>query len=509
MAARVASAEETIACERATIESGTSSAELMGRAGRRAAAVITEKFFEIARSGVLIYAGPGNNGGDGWVAAEALAKSGIRARVIEVGAARSQEAIAAKSAALESGVSMKSSPDSERLVIDALLGTGSSGAPRGDIAAAISSIESLRESGATIVSLDLPSGLNATSGSHVDSVVAAATISFGVAKRGQLIARDICGQITVVDIGLGAADMMNRLPQLVDSQWARSLIPSIPVGAHKGTRKRLAIIGGSNGMAGAAILSGEGALRSGIGLLHVYCEKESIISIHAGLPAAIVHSWPDTADELSSLSETVDCVAIGPGLGNNSRARDLVERILLAWKGPVVVDADALNVFAGDLKSLAKLLKERDAVLTPHPAEMARLAGITTEHVLANRFEIAINAATSTGAAILLKGSPTVVFSPTGARYVVASGTAALATGGSGDVLTGIIATLLAQMPDRFERAAEAAACGAFIHGRAAELCRFVRGTTLDDVLHALPRAWNEKSQHLSDGVIAELEKHG
>jgi NAD(P)H-hydrate epimerase len=262
-------------------------------------------------------------------------------------------------------------------------------------------------------------------------------------------------------------------------------------------------------MAGAAILSSLGALRSGIGLLHVYCEKESIVSVHAAVPAAIAHEWPQTADEMSAMTEAADCVAIGPGMGNHARTRDLVERILLSWNGPVVLDADALNVFAGDMQSLARLLNGRDAVLTPHPAEMGRLLGIPTGEVLEKRFDIGVEIAGFTGAAILLKGSPTVVFSRSGARHVSASGTAALATGGSGDVLTGMIATLLAQMPSASERSTEAATCGAFVHGRAAERCRFVRGITIDDILNALPVVWNEEPRKLADGIITELEKHG
>ena len=507
MAARVASAEETIACERATIEAGTTASTLMARAGQRAASLIESRYERLAQGGVLIYAGSGNNGGDGWVVAEVLSKSGISSRVIEIGSPRSDEARAARDAALQSkNVRLETSPGDEKLVVDALLGTGSSGTPRGEIATAIAVIEALRSSGATVVSLDLPSGLDATSGAHDGSVVATSTITFGVAKRGQLIARDVCGDITIVDIGLNNAG--NNLPELVDQSWVTSRLPTIPVDAHKGTRKRLAIVGGSSGMAGAAILSAQGALRSGIGLLHVYCEKESLVSVHAASPAAIAHEWPETADKLTALSDAADCVAIGPGLGNNSRSRDLVERILLSWRGPVVLDADALNVFAQDLTSLARLLNGRDAVLTPHPAEMSRLLGIDTREVLEKRFEIGAVTAGSTGAAFLLKGSPTVIFSRSGKRYVSASGTAALATGGSGDVLTGMIGTLLAQMPDGSERAAEAAACGAFVHGRAAERCRFVRGITIDDVLHALPVAWNEEPRKLADGVIAELEKH-
>ena len=509
MPARVASAEETRVCERETMEAGVTSTELMKRAGRGAAALIAARYEKAARSGVIVFAGPGNNGGDGWVVAESLAKSGHSAAVVEVASPRSDESLAARQAALESGnVRVVTSAHGEQLVVDALLGTGATGEPRGEIADAIRTIEGMREAGVVVVSLDVPSGLDATTGEHSSCVNARATVSFGVLKRGHLIARDVCGELSVLDIGLAAAGTMEQLPILVDDDWAHSRIPPISVSAHKGTRKRLAIVGGGKGMAGAAVLAGEGALRSGIGLLRIVCADNSVVAVHAAIPAAIVSTWPSTADDLNALATSEDCIAIGPGLGNTKDTRDLVERILLGWSGPVVLDADALNVFTGDQASLVKLLGGRNAILTPHPAEMGRLLGIDTSEVLSNRFEVGAELARSTGAAILLKGSPTIVFAPDGARYVAASGTAALATGGSGDVLTGIAATLLSQMSDTQPRAAEAAACAAFVHGRAAERCRFVRGITLTDVLQALPLAWNEAPRHFSDGVITELEAH-
>ena len=506
MPARVASADETIACERATIESGVSSFELMLRAGYGAASVITSRFEKAARSGVIVYAGPGNNGGDGWVVAERLTKAGCSTKVVETSPPRTPESVAAKERAVQAGVRTGSESHPATLVIDALLGTGATGAPRGEIAEAIADIRALKSAGALVVSLDLPSGVDATTGNHDTSVEASATVTFGVVKRGLLVARDVSGEITVVDIGLTPTDLLSRLPCLVDAEWVHARIPAIPVSAHKGTRKRLAIVGGAKGMAGATILAGSGALRSGIGLLRIVCAEESVASTHAGIPAALVQTWPSSPGELEELAANSDCIAVGPGLGNSHDSRDLVERILLSWNGPVVLDADALNVFAGDIGSLAKLLKGRPSIITPHPAEMGRLIGTDTSVILSGRFEIGESAAAATGATVLLKGSPTVVFSPSGARYVSASGTAALATGGSGDVLTGIVATLLAQMPDGEERSADAAACAAFIHGRAAERCRFVRGITLDDVLQALPIAWNERPAELPKGILAELE---
>jgi NAD(P)H-hydrate epimerase len=477
----------------------------MNRAGESAAAEILSRYRADADSGVAIYTGPGNNGGDGWVVAGAFARGGITTKVVEIAKPGSDEACDARTKALAFGAVIGKSDVGESLIIDALLGTGSTGTPRGDIADAIDSIERERAHGAKVVSLDVPSGLDATTGAREGAVAADLTVSFGTMKRGALISRDCCGDIVLVDIGLTSGDIMSELPMLVDADWVSKAVPRIPVDAHKGTRGRLSIVGGGQGMAGAVILSGEGALRSGIGLLRVVAAPNNEIAVHAGLPAALFSPWPSTPDELSKLVESTDVMAIGPGLGSSPVTRELVERILLAWSGPVVLDADALNIFAGDVSSLAKLLTGRPAVITPHPAEMGRLIGKNTNEVLDGRFEIGIDVAKRLDAAVLLKGTPTVVFSSSGDRYVSAAGTAALATGGSGDVLTGIVATLLFQTRKGDGASAMAAACGSFIHGRAAELCGKVRGTTLDDVLRALPAAWNETPRPMRDGMLADL----
>jgi ADP-dependent NAD(P)H-hydrate dehydratase / NAD(P)H-hydrate epimerase len=507
MPARVASAAETAACERATIDAGTTSAELMRRAGIAAASVIASRFEIEAASGVAVFTGSGNNGGDGWIVAGSLAQRGFPVSVIQVAEPRSPEARAARDDAMQ-GTSMlvANEPGEARVIVDALLGTGSSGAPRGDIASAIAAIERTRSRGSVVAAIDLPTGLDATTGANDGCVRADATVSFGTVKRGHLIAREVCGELSVVDIGLLENPDLTSLPLLVDGSWVHARIPRIPPDAHKGTRKSLAIVGGGKGMAGAVILAGEGALRSSIGLLRIVAAPESILAVHAGIPAAIVHSWPMDPSSLAALISKADAIAIGPGLGRSSATRDLIERILLASNCPAVLDADALNDFAGDTRALGKLLAGRNSILTPHPAEMARLLQLSVADVLANRFEIGLDLARETGAAVLLKGTPTVVFSPTGSRYVSASGTAALATGGSGDVLTGIAGTLLAQMESGEENSAVAAVSAAFIHGRAAELCGMVRGVTLDDILHALPAAWNEAPVQLHPAEIAHLE---
>jgi hydroxyethylthiazole kinase-like uncharacterized protein yjeF len=505
MNVRVASASETVACERATMTKGITSAELMKRAGEAAAAEILSRFAPNAGSDVAVYAGPGNNGGDGWIVAGVLARRGLEVKVVEIGCPKSDEAKNARDTGLASGATAAQSDGSESLIVDALLGTGSSGQPHGEVLDAIQRVERARAKGARVVSLDVPSGLDATTGKRDGALSADLTISFGTLKRGSLISRACCGDIVLVDIGLDSNEVMSTLPRLVDAEWVSQMVPEIPVDAHKGIRGRLSIVGGAPGMAGAVILSGEAALRSGIGLLRIVAAPKNETAIHAAVPQALFSPWPLDADDLSKLTASSDVIAIGPGLGNSHDTRDLVERILIAWNGPVVIDADGLNVFAGDLPSLAKLLNGRPAVITPHPAEMGRLVGKSTNEVLDARFEIATGVAKTLNAAVLLKGTPTVVFSPAGDRSVSASGTAALATGGSGDLLTGIVATLLVQTRAVNDAPAVAAACAAFVHGRAAELCGSVRGTTLDDVLHALPATWNEKPRPLRQKVLADL----
>ena len=506
MGVRVASASETVACEREAIEQGTPASELMRRAGEAAADMIADRFAERARDGVSVVAGTGNNGGDGWVVAQSLMRRGFASSVVSTGDPRTEESRAARSEAINAGVRCADSIEGA-FIVDALLGTGSTGAPRGAVAESSSTIEAKRAHGAAVVSLDLPSGLDASDGHYSDVVHSDMTVSFGVMKRGHLMARDVCGSIAVVDIGLPDGDAMSCLPLLIDSEWVRARVPRIPPSSHKGTRKSLSVIGGGPGMAGAAILSGEGALRSGIGLLRIVTAPGNEIAIHAGIPAAIVFTWPVRADDLAAIAEKSDAIAIGPGLGNSAETRDLVERVLLAWSGPVVLDADALNVFAGDVLSLSQLIRGRPAVITPHPAEFARLVGVDVREVLDSRFDIGLDLAAQLGAAVLLKGSPTVIFSPSGERFVSASGTAALATGGSGDILTGMIGTLLAQMctGDAPSTAAHAAGCAAFVHGRSAELCGVVRGTTLADVLASMPAAWNETPRASKPGVLGEL----
>ncbi len=501
---RVVSAKESAERDQAAIDAGVPSRVLMERAGTGAAQEISRRYPEQLRDGAVVFTGPGNNGGDGWVVAGCLARDGVDVTVVEAVAPKSPDAIAWKQAAVDSVRLADKAPDGARVVIDALLGTGFAGEPRGAIATGIASINRMRTHGARVAALDLPSGLDATTGTHSTCVIADLSLTFGAVKRGSLVARDCSGEIVVLDIGLDEAPHPadDDLPILIDGEWVKSHIPPIRYDAHKGTRKHLALVGGGPGMPGAVVLACRAALRSGIGLVRALVAPGNVGAVLEATPSALISKWPTTKKEIwVKISEWAHAVVIGPGLGNSADTRKLVERILGDSKLPVLLDADALNVFEGEARALGALLAGRPALITPHPAEFARLAGLRVDEVLGNRFDIGVDLARTLGATVLLKGSPTVIFTPTGERYVVARGTAALGTGGSGDILAGIAGTLLAQTADP----SAAGSCSAWVHGRAAELCDYVRGTTLEDVISALPRAWNETEPTPVPPVLATL----
>ena len=512
----VVDAAGAAAADSAAIAAGIPSRALMRCAGAAAAAEIARRFSDQLHDGVVIATGAGNNGGDGWVVAQWLRSAGIAVRVVECAPALTADARAEREAAVALGVPVTNEVRTledghERLVVDALIGTGyrAESELHAPMAGAVASLVTRAGHGATIVSLDVPSGLNASTGASRGGLRAALTLTFGAVKRGHLVARELCGEIVALDIGLGAHVSAAKGAPLADARWFRDVLPIIHADAHKGTRGRVGIIGGASGMAGAAILAARAALHSGAGLVFCFTAEESVPAVQEAVPAALAARWPNPAKRGSwLLNDTKDAVLIGPGLGKHD-ARTMVERLLREYAGPVVLDADALNVFAGDADALAPLLRDRPALLTPHPAEFARLVGddTTVSDVLADRFEWPARLAERTGATVLLKGTPTVIAAPSGETTVVAEGTPILATGGAGDLLGGVAVTLLAQTRD----AALAAALAAFAHGRAAfnVSARAVRGYTLDDVLQELPAVWALQPSASRPPIIAELPAVG
>ena len=508
MTVQVVTAEQSASRDRAAIESGIPSRALMQRAGAAAAAEIARAYGDRLDRGVAVFAGPGNNGGDAWVVAGALAASGVRVRVVEVVEPKTDDARAERVLA-RALVDTRAPSGSETVIVDGVLGTGSSGAPRGAVADAIRRIGELRADGARVVALDVPSGLDASTGAGENTVTADLTITFGTMKRGLLVRRARCGRIVVVDIGLGAhATMSDGAPTLIDQSWVASRVPPIAANAHKGTRRRVAIMGGTQGMAGASILAARAALRSGAGMVRLVVQAASIATVQTAVPAALTRAWPDSDDEIQdTICDWAHALVVGPGLGREADTRHRIERVLHAWRGPVVLDADALTLFEGDARALGSVLGDRKSIITPHVVEFARLTGLAVDAVLRAPFDVGRDLAATLGSIVLLKGVPTVITSADGRGVVSARGTPALATGGSGDVLAGIAGTLIAQTDDPLE----AAACAAWIHGRAGEIAgvRGARGTDIDDVVDALSTVWSEPLASARPPVLAELPAIG
>jgi ADP-dependent NAD(P)H-hydrate dehydratase / NAD(P)H-hydrate epimerase len=526
MSVRVVSASQAAELDAGAMANGVPSRALMQAAGRSAAALLLERFPLESARGVAIYAGPGNNGGDAWVVAGELARRGVRVRVAEIAEPRTPDAIAARETA-RVHLDRTSPIHTEGVIVDGLLGTGATGAPRGAIAEAIERIAIQRAPDASgargvppdgslvrVVALDVPSGVDATTGATPGAFVRAdLTVTFGSLKRGLLVNREATGTLVVTDIGLGAASArFAQAPLLVDAAMVRSHVPRIGASAHKGIRKRLAIVGGALGMAGAPVLAARAAMRSGIGMVKLCVARESMGAVQSAEPGAMAVTWPESEDERAELLGWAHALLIGPGIGATPRARVLVGELLSAWSGPVVLDADALTMFAGEPAALGALFaasrrtRASPAVITPHVVEFARLAGLSAEEVEARRFDLAGELARTINATVLLKGVPTVI-SDGATTLVSATGTPVLATAGSGDVLGGIVATLVAQTGD----ALESAATGAWVHGRAAEIAAGaqVRGITLADVLDSLRTTWRIDDVAPGPPTLAELPMAG
>lgn len=478
----------------------------MRRAGIAAVDALQRHAGTRLRGGVAVFAGTGNNGGDAWIVADRLRQGGVPVRVHATGEPTTPDARDARSGALAGGA-FDSPLGDESVAVDGLLGTGATGALRGAVVPAVDALAASRSRGAFILALDVPSGLDATTGEvHAGAVRADVSVTFGTMKRGLLVSRDTAGAIDVADIGLGVhANLDDGAPELLDLRAAKESVPPIGAGAHKGTRGRVAIVGGAPGMAGAAVFAARGALRAGAGLVRLCVAAESLSAVQAAVPEATGSIWPHSASDFAAALGAPDALVVGPGLGATSR--HLLLAVLAASKGPATLDADALNAVAGDTATLRVALNGRPAILTPHVAECARLLGTTTQAVLRDRFDVGLTLAQATGAVIVLKGTPSVVSAPDGRVVVAAVGSPVLATGGSGDVLAGVAGALLTVMPDAWS----AALAAVWAHGAAAEhvATSRVRGATLADVVDALRDVWHAEVAPLPAGVLAAFPAVG
>lgn len=460
-------AEQTRALDHAAIEGGVAGITLMGRAAATAFRYLLHTWPEPERLQILC--GTGNNGGDGFLIADLAHKRAIPVLVHQIGDPEkiSGDAAQARAQALNNGVPMvpfgEQPLTSEGVIVDAMLGTGLGGDVRGAYREAI---EQVNASAAPVLAVDIPSGLCADSGRVLGQAVhAALTVTFIGLKRGLFTAEagDYCGAIQFSDLGV-VPEVYSCVPAGCERLELGPLLerlPPRPANAHKGMYGTVAVIGGDYGMAGAAAMAGEAALRCGAGLVRVATRGEHIAALVARTPE-IMPLGVESGDELIPVLEAADVLVVGPGLGQSDWSRYLLNKALSTDK-PMVVDADALNLLAGG--AVADLRRRDNWILTPHPGEAARLLNLASTEVQADRFAAAAALQQRYGGVAVLKGNGTLIAAQEG-LYLSDYGNPGMASGGMGDVLSGVLGALLGQgMPP-----VEAAALGVCLHGAAADL---------------------------------------
>jgi hydroxyethylthiazole kinase-like uncharacterized protein yjeF len=458
---------EMAEADRLTIAGGTAGIALMENAGRAVADAVAARHPPGTR--VAVVAGPGNNGGDGFVAARVLAERGYRVRLLLVGDVSRLKGDAAQAAQSFRGAIEAASPaalTSAAVVVDALFGAGLDRPVEG---AARTMIEAMNNAGSCVYAVDLPSGINGTTGAVMGAAVKAAeTVTFFRRKPGHLLlpGRLHCGDLRVADIGISASVLARIKPRLsvnAPQLWGKDF--SQPrVDGHKYARGHAVVVSGPLSSTGAARLAARGALRAGAGLVTIASPREAL-AVNAAASLAVMVRPVDGADELTDFLRDArrNTVVLGPGGGVGQDMRALVLAALTGARA-VVLDADALTSFADAPQTLLAAIQSRSGatLLTPHEGEFRRLFKDVSDKA-PSKLEAAVRAAEEAGGIILLKGPDTVVAAPDGRATIADNAPPWLATAGSGDVLAGIAAGLLAQGMPAFA----AAAAAVWLHGEA------------------------------------------
>lgn len=521
---KILSARQMQGIDRITTERyGIPSLQLMENAGAGVVEFLAERFAPLGQHQIAIFCGKGNNGGDGMVAARLLRGHGLLPRVLLFGGPADLKGDAATN---YQHLALSGAPEAvcdaaawERakaglrettLILDALLGTGLSKPLAGFLLDVVRDINTAFPA-ARCVSVDLPSGLAADSGELIGECVRAnACITFTAPKYAHVFppACEMLGEWRVQEIGT-PQEALESDPELFlnlltpdDLKW---LAAPRRMDSHKGTYGHVLVVAGSRGKTGAAVMAGKAALRAGAGLVTVATPR-SALPIIAGMSMELMtEALPETNEGTLSLdalrSGTLDRIiegksvlAIGPGLSGIPETAECIRELVNRYDLPMVIDADALNAFAGRVQELRA--QERVRVLTPHPGEMARLTGESTAEVQKKRIETAREFAASREVCLVLKGARSLTASPDGQVIVNPTGNPGMATAGTGDCLTGTLAGLLAQYPGR--AVSEVVAAGVYIHGRAGDLAAEEvgeRSLVAGDLLEALPKAFRSMGE--------------
>ena len=508
---KVVTAQEMRQIDQQTIEQiGIPGAVLMEHAGSAVVRILREHFPECQRVGIVV--GKGNNGGDGLVVARQLAHAGQPIQIFLVSPPESFAGDALTNLQISQNLALpitpvlsdgelrglKSQLASSDLIVDSIFGTGLRGGVHGFIGDVI---ECINRSGKPVVAIDLPSGLSADTGiAEGVCVQASHTVTVGLPKRGNLIhpGAALTGKLDVVDIGFPSSVIA---AQDIQINWTRPsdaarILPPRPTHSHKGTYGRVFVAAGSVGMTGAAALTSAGALRTGAGLVTLGTPKNLNPILEVKLTEVMTLPLPETAEGSLALEAKVDIIeaiertkpvlAIGPGLSQHPETVSLVHSVIRESDTPTVIDADGINALARSKEILSSLSPQ--TVLTPHPGEMARLLGGTIKALERDRIGLAQRFAQDHNVTLVLKGAPTVVAREDGEVWINSTGNAGMATGGMGDVLTGLISGLMAQKISAFD----AAVLGVYLHGLAADLVAEkigLHGLMAGDVLNNVPEA--------------------
>ncbi|HSG28469.1 MAG TPA: NAD(P)H-hydrate dehydratase, partial [Candidatus Krumholzibacterium sp.] len=510
---RVVTSEEMRRLDEETILRHEPGLVLMERAGQGIFEVIMGLMEEDEEYGVSIFLGRGNNAGDGLVLARLLAGAGVRVVLHYLHGSEEFSPDAFKNFKRlddlrDSGTveeiffnvgdwearSTRGLEESD-LVVDALLGTGIN-SPVRDVY--VRAIEMINGCGLPVVAIDIPSGVNGTTGEVMGcSVRAGLTVTMALPKTGELFypGKALCGSVEVVDIGIPdeVIESSGIDRYIIGIETALEDLPSPDPSSHKFDRGSLLVVAGSRRYSGAAVLSSISALRSGCGIVYLAVPESIRLAVQAAVPEVIVVAMPET--EQGSISAggdalleglRIDAMAIGPGLTTDDGAAGLVRRLVSAAEVPVLLDADGINAFAGAFEEIVRLSGDRAIVLSPHSGELARLTGQRISGLPLPRMESLSALVAGTGLTLVHKGAPTVIAHPSGRIDINSAGHPGLATAGSGDVLTGVIGSLLAQTKDP----ARSARLGVYLHSRAADYAAMdtgERGMTASDCSRAVP----------------------
>lgn len=478
MTCAILTCDEVRAAELLAVQAGIPLWALMQKAGQACADVLHAEFPE---GRVVVLAGPGNNGGDAFVAAQRLRDLGRNVAVFDLAPKGERSAEGRMALNLLTGTRQPLEDlrlAADDIVLDGLFGAGLSRALAGEAAYVV---EQVNGSGAKVVAIDVPSGVTGDAGAvNGPAIRADVTVTFSSKKAAHVLqpAAELCGEVIAAEIGFGRFVEEaggGRLHENSPALWAGKLCwPS--VNAHKHRRGRLAVVTGPINATGAARLAAQAGVRAGAGQVTLLCPPSALMVVAGAVMAPLTRSFADV-HELIAATETADAVVIGPAAGVNEKTRAHVEALAKEDR-TLVLDADAITVFKGEVETLGGLL-EAPAVLTPHMGEFERLFPGVLEHA-ANKIAAARTGAKQVGAVIVLKGPDTVIAAPDGRAVVNTHATPFLATAGSGDVLAGIIGGLLAQGLEAFD----AACAGAWMHGDAG--IRAGAGMTAEDLDQSL-----------------------